>query len=187
MARRDSLPIGAAASAASQETSPLLGTKLSAASTSASDTSSLLDSDTSTEDGSLPISYGIYNEAVGRDVESNLPSASRQLAREAGSESRGASRRRSLLAARAPKEGAQATILQVIVVLLIGVFTSNADGSLVLATHPVIASEFNVLSDSTWLFISFSLAGASTQALVSASRSVPCRCRFRLTFSSMPN
>ncbi|OCK82915.1 major facilitator superfamily transporter [Lepidopterella palustris CBS 459.81] len=48
---------------------------------------------------------------------------------------------------------------------LLGVFISNADGSLVLATHPVIASEFNDLSDSSWLFTSFALAGAATQSL----------------------
>ena len=63
--------------------------------------------------------------------------------------------------------------MRVIAVLLIGVFTSNADGSLVLATHPVIASEFNALSDSTWLFISFSLAGACTQALVHSPQRAP--------------
>lgn len=57
-------------------------------------------------------------------------------------------------------------VLQVVVVLLIGMFVSNADGSLVMATHPLIASEFNDLEDSSWLFISFSLAGAATQGLV---------------------
>ncbi|OTB13597.1 hypothetical protein K445DRAFT_64214, partial [Daldinia sp. EC12] len=50
-------------------------------------------------------------------------------------------------------------------ILVIGVFTGNADGSLVIATHPVIASEFNDLENSTWLFISFLLAGAATQSL----------------------
>lgn len=47
-----------------------------------------------------------------------------------------------------------------------GVFTSSTDASLVLATHPVIASEFGDLEDSSWLFISFMLAGAATQSLV---------------------
>lgn len=55
---------------------------------------------------------------------------------------------------------------------VVGVFTSNADASLVMATHPVIASEFGDLEDSSWLFISFMLAGAATQSLVSWPASV---------------
>ncbi|KAI1497231.1 major facilitator superfamily domain-containing protein [Biscogniauxia marginata] len=56
-------------------------------------------------------------------------------------------------------------IARVVVALLIGVFALNADGSLVIATHPVIASEFNDLENSSWLFLSFLLAGAATQSL----------------------
>ncbi|KAI0012182.1 major facilitator superfamily domain-containing protein [Xylariaceae sp. FL0662B] len=56
-------------------------------------------------------------------------------------------------------------IVKVVVALLVGVFASNADGSLVIATHAVIASEFNDLEDSSWLLISFLLAGAATQSL----------------------
>ncbi|KAK8066874.1 Vacuolar membrane amino acid uptake transporter fnx2 [Apiospora hydei] len=56
-------------------------------------------------------------------------------------------------------------VLKVVLVLLVGTFTSNGDSSLVLATHPTIASEFNCLSASTWLFVSFSLAGAATQTV----------------------
>ncbi|KAI1799453.1 MFS general substrate transporter [Daldinia bambusicola] len=56
-------------------------------------------------------------------------------------------------------------IARIILTLLVGVFTGNADGSLVIATHPVIASEFNDLENSTWIFISFLLAGAATQSL----------------------
>ncbi|KAF2704667.1 MFS general substrate transporter [Pleomassaria siparia CBS 279.74] len=52
-----------------------------------------------------------------------------------------------------------------ILVLLIGGFISNADGSLLLATHPSIASEFNALADSSWLVTSFALATAATQPL----------------------
>lgn len=59
------------------------------------------------------------------------------------------------------------SVIQVVAVLLIGAFTVNADGSLVLATHSTIASEFDRLRDSSWLFTSFMLAGAATQALVS--------------------
>jgi len=36
-----------------------------------------------------------------------------------------------------------------------------------MATHPIIASEFNALRDSTWLLTSFGLAGAAMQPLVS--------------------
>ncbi|KAM0228043.1 hypothetical protein ACHAPO_011071 [Fusarium lateritium] len=57
-------------------------------------------------------------------------------------------------------------VFKIVLVLIIGSFTASADGSLVLATHPSIASEFNALSASNWLFVSFNLAGAATQALV---------------------
>ncbi|KAF2805302.1 major facilitator superfamily transporter [Mytilinidion resinicola] len=63
------------------------------------------------------------------------------------------------------QQASTAAVARIIVVLLIGVFISNADGSLVLATHPLIASEFNDLSASSWLFTSFALAGAATQSL----------------------
>jgi len=45
------------------------------------------------------------------------------------------------------------------------VFIFHADHSLVLATHPTIGSEFNALAWSSWLFTSFSLAGAATQTV----------------------
>ncbi|KAF5592188.1 multidrug resistance [Fusarium subglutinans] len=64
-----------------------------------------------------------------------------------------------------PKAYSHAFIARVVVALLIGIFTSNADGSLVLATHPVIASEFGKLQDSSWLFISFMLASAASQTI----------------------
>ncbi|KAF7542845.1 hypothetical protein G7Z17_g11222 [Cylindrodendrum hubeiense] len=57
-------------------------------------------------------------------------------------------------------------VLRIILVLLIAVFIFNADHSLVLATHPTIASEFNALEWSSWLFTSFGLAGAATQAIL---------------------
>lgn len=47
----------------------------------------------------------------------------------------------------------------------VAVFVVNADHSLVLATHPRIASEFNALEWSSWLFTSFGLAGAAMQAV----------------------
>ncbi|KAJ4321842.1 hypothetical protein N0V84_005137 [Fusarium piperis] len=64
-----------------------------------------------------------------------------------------------------PKPYSHAFIARVVIALLIGVFTSNADGSLVLATHPVIASEFGDMADSSWLFISFMLAGVASQTV----------------------
>lgn len=36
-----------------------------------------------------------------------------------------------------------------------------------MATHPIIGSEFNDLQNSSWLVIGFTLAGLSTQAVVS--------------------
>lgn len=50
-----------------------------------------------------------------------------------------------------------------------GVFIFHADSSLVMATHPTIASEFNALDSSSWLFTAFALAGAATQNTVSRS------------------
>ncbi|KAH8646182.1 major facilitator superfamily transporter [Xylariales sp. PMI_506] len=59
----------------------------------------------------------------------------------------------------------RAFIARVVLALLVGAFTANADGSLVMATHPMIGSEFNALQDSSWLSISYTLAGAATQSL----------------------
>ncbi|KAJ4343929.1 hypothetical protein N0V95_006531 [Ascochyta clinopodiicola] len=53
----------------------------------------------------------------------------------------------------------------IVCVLLIGTFISNADSSLLFATHTVIASEFNALHDSSWLLTSFALAQAATLPL----------------------
>ncbi|TKW59592.1 Vacuolar membrane amino acid uptake transporter fnx2 [Colletotrichum tanaceti] len=58
-----------------------------------------------------------------------------------------------------------ATVVQIVAILLVGTFTASADGSLVMATHPTIASEFDDLENSSWLFIAFALAGAATQTL----------------------
>ena len=57
------------------------------------------------------------------------------------------------------------SVTRIVCVLLIGSFISNADSSLLLATHPIIASEFNALHDSSWLMTSFALAQAVTQPL----------------------
>ncbi|KAH4085759.1 hypothetical protein HBI67_099330 [Parastagonospora nodorum] len=58
-----------------------------------------------------------------------------------------------------------ASVGRIVSVLLIGSFISSADGSLLFATHPIIASDFNALHDSTWLIASFALAQAVSQPL----------------------
>jgi MFS family permease len=58
-----------------------------------------------------------------------------------------------------------ASIGRIVCVLLIGSFISSADGSLLYATHSIIASEFNALHDSTWLIASFALAQAVSQPM----------------------
>ena len=58
-----------------------------------------------------------------------------------------------------------ATILGIVLVLVAGAFMANIDASLVLATHPTIASEFDALSWSSWLFVAFQLAAAATQSI----------------------
>ncbi|GKT45490.1 vacuolar membrane-associated protein iml1 [Colletotrichum spaethianum] len=58
-----------------------------------------------------------------------------------------------------------AAVIKIVAILLVGTFTANADSSLVMATHPTIASEFDDLENSSWLFVSFALAGAATQTL----------------------
>lgn len=47
-----------------------------------------------------------------------------------------------------------------------GVFLSNADSSIVFTTHALIASEFDDLSNSSWIFVSFGLAATAAQPLV---------------------
>lgn len=48
-------------------------------------------------------------------------------------------------------------------ILLIGVFVSNADGSLVIASSQSIASEFDALSDASWLVTSYVLSQSAIQ------------------------
>lgn len=45
----------------------------------------------------------------------------------------------------------------------LAVFIANADGSIVMATHAVIASEFMALESSSWLYTGFMLASTATQ------------------------
>ncbi|KAF2402942.1 MFS general substrate transporter [Trichodelitschia bisporula] len=56
--------------------------------------------------------------------------------------------------------------LVIVLVLVMGVFIGQMDGSFVLATHSNIASEFQQLSNSGWLLTSYSLVGAATQPII---------------------
>ncbi|KAH8594599.1 major facilitator superfamily domain-containing protein [Bisporella sp. PMI_857] len=51
-------------------------------------------------------------------------------------------------------------------VLLVGVFISHADSSLVFATYATIASEFNSFSDAAWLTTTYTLASCAVQPIV---------------------
>ncbi|KAH6622024.1 major facilitator superfamily domain-containing protein [Boeremia exigua] len=64
-----------------------------------------------------------------------------------------------------PLASTSASVGHIVCVLLIGTFISNADSSLLFATHTIIASEFNALHDSSWLLTSFALAQAATLPL----------------------
>ncbi|KIW77305.1 hypothetical protein Z517_09751 [Fonsecaea pedrosoi CBS 271.37] len=57
------------------------------------------------------------------------------------------------------------TIWTIVPVSLLGVFVSNLDGSLIIASSQQIASEFNALSSASWLITSFVLALCASQPL----------------------
>jgi hypothetical protein len=50
--------------------------------------------------------------------------------------------------------------------LLIGVFISSADGSLVMATYTTISSDFHAFGDAAWLTTSYVLASCAFQPIV---------------------
>ncbi|KAK7744070.1 hypothetical protein SLS53_003588 [Cytospora paraplurivora] len=54
-------------------------------------------------------------------------------------------------------------ILWIVLPMLLAVFIANADNSIVMATHALIASEFMALESSSWLFTGFMLASTATQ------------------------
>ena len=141
-------------SAEPDERSPLLANEQPQSSSSAASTTSI----TKKGDANVHVreSYGSdsnapsYTESVSSDSDTSLL---RDVESEAATD-------------QPPKEGASfGTLARVVLVLMIGVFVSNADGSLMLATHPVIASEFNDLESSSWLFAGFVLASAATQTM----------------------
>ncbi|KAL3486219.1 major facilitator superfamily domain-containing protein [Aspergillus germanicus] len=61
--------------------------------------------------------------------------------------------------------GSNASVFGIIAVLLIGVFVANAEGSLVLATHGRISSEFNDFNNASWLVTSYVLAMTAAQPI----------------------
>lgn len=54
----------------------------------------------------------------------------------------------------------------IIGLLLIGVFVSNADATLVIATYASISSEFGALKNAAWLTTSYTLAICAVQGIV---------------------
>jgi hypothetical protein len=63
-----------------------------------------------------------------------------------------------------PKKSKSAAAI--ISLLLIGVFISNADGTLVMATYTTISSEFGAFGDAAWLTTSYTLASCAVQPIV---------------------
>jgi hypothetical protein len=59
----------------------------------------------------------------------------------------------------------QKSVFAILSLLLIGVFISNADGTLVIATYGTISSDFGAFSDASWLTTSFSLAVCAAQPI----------------------
>ncbi|PVH71942.1 MFS general substrate transporter [Cadophora sp. DSE1049] len=57
------------------------------------------------------------------------------------------------------------SVFAIIGLLMIGVFMSNADGSLVMATYGTISSEFGALAEASWLTTSYALATCAVQPI----------------------
>ncbi|KAG4413482.1 hypothetical protein IFR04_013383 [Cadophora malorum] len=57
------------------------------------------------------------------------------------------------------------SVFAIIALLMIGVFMSNADGSLVMATYGTISSEFGALGEASWLTTSYALATCAVQPI----------------------
>jgi len=69
----------------------------------------------------------------------------------------------------APKDYVKTTpkgVFSILSLLLIGVFISNADGTLVLATYATISSSFNSFGEAAWLTTSYNLALCAVQPIV---------------------
>ncbi|CZT44585.1 related to multidrug resistance protein fnx1 [Rhynchosporium secalis] len=66
-----------------------------------------------------------------------------------------------VLSVQAPGE----SVIAIVGLLMIGVFVSNADGSLVLASYGTISSDFGALADASWLTTSYSLASCAVQPI----------------------
>lgn len=74
----------------------------------------------------------------------------------------------------APVHNESPSVIGIISVLLIGVFVSQADVSLVMATYATIASEFDSLEKGSWLLSSYLLASCVTQPMVGPSSEAHC-------------
>lgn len=57
-------------------------------------------------------------------------------------------------------------LISILSLLLIGVFISSADGTLVMATYTTISSEFGAFGNAAWLTTSYSLASCAMQPIV---------------------
>ena len=57
-------------------------------------------------------------------------------------------------------------VFAIIGLLMIGVFVSNADATLVIATYASISSEFGALKNAAWLTTSYTLAICAVQGIV---------------------
>lgn len=57
-------------------------------------------------------------------------------------------------------------VVAIISLLLIGVFMSNADSTLVMTTYTTISSEFNAFNNAAWLTTSYTLAAAAFQPIL---------------------
>jgi nitrate/nitrite transporter NarK len=58
------------------------------------------------------------------------------------------------------------SVISILSLLLVGVFISSADGTLVMATYTTISSEFKAFGDAAWLTTCYVLASCALQPLV---------------------
>lgn len=65
-----------------------------------------------------------------------------------------------------PEQPSPKSVISILSLLLIGVFISSADGSLVMATYTTISSEFGAFGDAAWLTTSYVLASCALQPIV---------------------
>jgi nitrate/nitrite transporter NarK len=64
------------------------------------------------------------------------------------------------------EETSSKSVISILSLLLVGVFISSADGTLVFATYTTISSEFGAFGDAAWLTTSYVLATCALQPIV---------------------